>query len=78
MSWISIIQLVLKVVSSVADYLGNKQLLEAGEAKAISEGLRTTIENIGKANAARSEVRDNPDSAYSRGVRDKYERKDSE
>ena len=78
MAWLAIIELVLKAVSSVADFLGNRQLLEAGKAQAIREGLQATLDNMSKANAAKTELRDNPDGEYAVSVRDKYERKDSE
>jgi len=71
--WWAIIQLVLKVVSSLAGYLETKQLLDAGQAKAVAEGLKQTLDNMKKANAVKKELADNPDGDYAKRVRDKYE-----
>lgn len=74
MTWLAFIQLVIKAVASLADYLGNKQLLDAGKAQAISAGLQQTLDNIGKANAVEKELRDNPNGDFANSVRDKYTR----
>lgn len=76
--WLGIVKLVLAVIGSVADYLGNKKLLDVGQALAISEGLRATIDNMEKANAVRANIHAHPDSAFADRVRRKYERPDNE
>lgn len=76
MAWLQVIQLVIKLAASVSEYLGRKQLIDAGEAKAISEGLHATIANIQKAKAASKEVSANPNGDYAGGVRSKYTRTD--
>lgn len=76
MPWLAIIQLVLKAVAGVVDYLGNRQLLEAGKAQALTEGLRTTLDNVEKANVVRAELSTNPDGDFAARLRDKYERPD--
>lgn len=78
MSWAALIELVLKLVASVASYLGDKQLLDAGKAEAISAGLQATLDNMGKADVAKNELADNPDGDYARSVQQKYERADNE
>lgn len=76
MAWASIIELVLKALSSIADYLGNRQLLEAGKAQAIVAGLQATLDNMSKADAVKKEVAANPDGDFANIVRNKYERND--
>lgn len=76
MAWLQVIQLVIKLAASVSEYLGRKQLLDAGEAKAISEGLHATIANIQKAKAASQEISTNPNGDYANSVRSKYTRTD--
>ena len=53
MSWVAILRALLSLSSSVAAYVQEKQLLEAGEAKAIAEGLRNAQIAINKARKAR-------------------------
>lgn len=76
MEWATLIQLVLKVVACITDYLSRQQLLDAGKAQIISEGLRTTIDNLQKASDVKKELADNPTGDYASGVRDKYTRSD--
>ena len=76
MSWLAIIQLIIKAVAGVADYLGSRQLLEAGQAQSIADGLRATLSNIQKASEVANEMCDNPDGPYADGVREKYTRPD--
>lgn len=71
--WLSLITLALKVISSLTGYLETKQYLDAGQAKALAEGLQLTLDNLEKANAAKNEVRDNPDGDYAKRLRDKYQ-----
>lgn len=74
MNWLAIIQLVIKVVASLTDYLGNKQLLDAGHAQAVSEGLKQTLSNLDKANAVEKELTSNPGGDYASSLRNKYTR----
>ena len=76
MGWLTIIQLMVRAIASVSEYLSQKQLLQAGEYKAISEGLRQTLDNVLKAKRASDEVATNPDGDYASGVREKYTRSD--
>ncbi len=76
MNWVAIIQVLIKAVAGVVDYLGTRQLLDAGQSQAISEGLKATLDNLEKANAAQEEIRNNPDGDYARSVREKYTRTD--
>ena len=78
MVWVACIQLILKLLSSAVGYLSNRQLLEAGQAVAIKEGLQLTLANMEKANAVKKELADNPDGDYARKLREKYERADNE
>ena len=49
MTWVNLLNLLLSLASKVADYVNNKQLLEAGEAKAISKSLQKEKERVKKA-----------------------------
>jgi hypothetical protein len=73
--WLGLIVSILQAVAEVTKFLGDRQLLKAGEAQAIADGLSQTIENVEKANAARADVLADPDGDYAVSVRSKYERK---
>ena len=53
MGWLGLLKTLLGLASAVADYMNKKQLLDAGEAKAISEGLTKANEIVKNANKAR-------------------------
>lgn len=53
MNWLALLRVILGLASSLTDYLRDKQLIEAGEAKAISEGLKNAQNAITKARKAR-------------------------
>lgn len=53
MNWLAVLRALLGLASSITTYLQNKQLIEAGEALAIAEGLKNAQEAINKANQAR-------------------------
>lgn len=58
MDLFSLLKLVLSLASSFAEYMRDRQLLKAGEAQAIKEGLESAIITIEKArNARRNAVR---------------------
>ena len=54
MNWLAILRALLGLSSSLATYLQEKQLLDAGEAKAISESLKNAQEATNKARKARN------------------------
>lgn len=53
MNAIAILKLFLSLASQIATYINNKKLMEAGEAKAILEGLKEADSIIAKAKEAR-------------------------
>lgn len=59
---LTLLKLLLSLSSSLADYLGRRQLLKAGEAKAIADNLYDTLQKLNKADAARRAVKHDPDS----------------
>lgn len=77
MMWVALIQAVLQAVSAVTDYLSNKKLIDAAQAEVIAAGLKQTLDNMGKANAVKKELADNPDGDYAHRVRDKYQDDDN-
>lgn len=59
MNLVGLLKAVLGFAGALTEYLHNRELLEAGEAKAIAEGLKNANEAIEKArNARRNAVRD--------------------
>lgn len=70
MAWVAILRLILEVGSRLARYLGDKQLIDAGEAKAINVNLTQSLDRLKRINEARNaaDTRDR--------VRDKYTRDD--
>jgi len=73
MAWVACIQLILKLLSTAVNYLSDRQLLEAGQATAIKEGLQLTLSNMEKANAVKKELANKPAGDFANGLRDKYE-----
>ena len=53
MNWLAMLRALLGLASSLTAYLQNKQLIEAGEAQAIAEGLKNAQDAITKARKAR-------------------------
>lgn len=74
MQWAVLIQLVLKLVANVSEFLARKQLLEAGKAEVIRDGLQQTLANLEKADHVKQELVDNPGGDFAQRVRKKYER----
>lgn len=53
MSWIALLKGILGIASSLTAYINNKQLMDAGEAKAIARQLESSINVLDKAQKAR-------------------------
>lgn len=53
MGWLAFLKALLGFAGTLTEYLRNRELLEAGEAKAIAEGLSNANEAIEKARKAR-------------------------
>lgn len=53
MNGLAVLRALLSLASSLTTYLQNKQILEAGEAKAVSEGLKNAQNAITKAHKTR-------------------------
>lgn len=74
MGRLGLLKLLLQLATGLVGYLGKRQLIEAGEARAIRKGLEDVLENVDKArHAARAARRGG---AWADGVRDKYTRDD--
>lgn len=56
MTWLSVLLALLRVTSGVLDYMRQRQLIEAGQAKQIAENLNASMELIAKANKARADA----------------------
>ena len=61
MSWLSLLKLALFLALKLAGLVKDRQLLEAGEARAIARALETQNARIDKALAARRAARACPD-----------------
>ncbi|MBE44120.1 MAG: hypothetical protein CMO16_02920 [Thaumarchaeota archaeon] len=57
MSWVFLLKAALKFGSLIARIVQQKQLMDAGEAKAVSKGLQDATEKMDKANQAIRDVR---------------------
>lgn len=53
MKWLKLISLALNLVTGFVTFLRERQLISAGEAKAIARGLRVTNERVERARKAR-------------------------
>jgi hypothetical protein len=60
MNWLAFLVAILKTVAEISNYLGGRQLIEAGKAKALSNEAAAAV--------------DDPNSAHSVRVRERYER----
>lgn len=74
--WLAIVELLLRTVSGLVDYLTTQRLIEGARAEILNQGLRETLSNLEKANAVKEELEHNPDGTFADGVRSRHERKD--
>lgn len=56
MTWITILRLLLSLANSIAAVVREKQLLDAGEAKATAKSLAVIADRLGIADKLRAEV----------------------
>jgi len=69
MTWLKIIALALQAVTGLVAFLRERDLIKAGEAKAIAEGLEISNDRIQQAREARQRANDSdpdPDDPYLR------------
>ena len=59
MNWVFLLKAALKFGSLIARIVQQKQLMDAGEAKAVSKGLEDATDKLDKANKALRDVRRN-------------------
>jgi hypothetical protein len=57
MSWVSAIVGIISMLSKMTALLHDRQLIDAGEAKAIADSLKVANDRIGQAIAARERAR---------------------
>lgn len=62
MPWLTLLRLFLSAASSIAELVKNKQLMDAGAAKAVLRGIKEADDAIRKARDARANVSHDPDS----------------
>lgn len=53
MSWLALLKAILGFASALTGYLRDKQLMDAGEAKAIVKQLESSLDAVERARAAR-------------------------
>ena len=61
MAWLGLLKLLLSLASSLAGYMRERQLLDAGAAEAVAAGTTEALRRIEVANMARAAVRDTPE-----------------
>jgi hypothetical protein len=76
MGFAAILAGLIKIFGAVAQYLGNKQLIDAGEAKVIAEGATNVIDNLARVKAAREALGPDLDSDRAKRVHDEFRRPD--
>jgi len=76
MTILSLIVGLIKLAQSLAQYAGDRQLISAGEAKAIAAGTQATMERLEDARKGRDAMLagDGGDAEWLSRVRDKYTR----
>jgi hypothetical protein len=76
MVWVGLLKAVLSIAGSVAAYIKDKQLMDAGAAKAVLAGIQEAEKEVARAEKIRSDYRDaiaaDPDKLR---TPDKHERK---
>jgi hypothetical protein len=55
-NFVAILKIVLGLASKLAEYVKNKQLMDAGASEALLKGLRDADDAIARANSARANV----------------------
>jgi len=65
MPWLGILKLFLTLTDNLVSFMHDKQLMDAGEAKAVSGLLKGAMDATQKAMAARNAVRDDAGSITS-------------
>ena len=71
MTWLSILAGVLRLAGTIANWLKDRQLIDAGEAQAIAEHLGGALHNVELAKAARGKI---DDPVERKRLRDKFTR----
>lgn len=64
MTWLSLVKALLSVAGALLKWAGDRQLIAAGEARAVARDLAHANERLARAIAARRGVRDDPDSVH--------------
>lgn len=77
MVWLGLVKAALALVGELSRLLAQRQLIAAGEAQAIAEGVTATLANIDRARSAAAAVeapRDDADLRYVERLRRRYRR----
>jgi hypothetical protein len=70
MSWLKAVLLVLQAIDKIVAWLRERQLMDAGEAKAVAEGLELSNAHIKAAVEARRRARDSDPDPHDPYLRD--------
>jgi hypothetical protein len=70
--WLSLISGIVGLVSELAKYLGNKRLIDAGAAEAVSRGQADVLDSLRRIQAARDVLAD-PDADRAERLRKRFE-----
>ncbi len=72
MAWLSLLTGLISLVSEFAKYLGNKRLIDAGAAEAVSKGQADVLETLRRIQVARDALAD-PESDRAERLRKRFE-----
>lgn len=61
MTWLAVLKALLSLAGSVAKIVADRQLISAGEAKAVAKGLQNATDTLDKARRRIDAVRADPD-----------------
>lgn len=76
MSWLAIVTVLVKLALSLTEFFSRRQLLQAGEAQALADGLKATLAAVEKVKHARDRI--DADPAERDSLRDRYTKPDDD
>jgi len=76
-SWLSLANILFKVVNSVLAHLERKELMDAGELKAIQKNNEVALKSVQKANEIEREVTRLSDTTITERMRNRWTRRGS-
>jgi len=75
MGYLAAIRALLELAGMIARYAGDRQLISAGEARAVAEGNAQVLQRLEEAKRVRDAIIADPDGPDAQRVRDRYTRR---